>query len=111
MSGRVTPFHRSLLLFLGGPVLWFSHFMLVYLVAEAACAAGGVRLLGLPLVTVVTVAATVLGVPATLLIARTAWRVWRREEDQLAVVAFLLALLSAAAILFDGVPPLVLPPC
>ena len=27
--------------FLGGPVIWFSHFMVVYLVAEAGCTGGG----------------------------------------------------------------------
>lgn len=115
--------------FLAGPVIWFAHFMLVYLVAEAGCTGGGTGLTPFdpPVPAVVTMVATVLAVGACL--ATTVWglRWWRRDRDRqgtedvaahewsgLATIAFVGALLSAlsvVAVLFVGVAGVVFRGC
>lgn len=121
-------------LFLAGPITWFTHFMLVYLVAEAGCTGDGpgLELLDPPvpvLTTLVTtvVALTVVGFAIRWALGR--WRFARRElqgteppptepdlddEQRLESMAFaglLLSCLSAVAIVFTAVPALVLGPC
>lgn len=51
-------------LFLAGPVIWYAHFWLVYLIAEAGCTPGGLSLDSSG-VTLVTVGVTVLALGAT----------------------------------------------
>lgn len=126
--------------FLAGPLTWFAHFMLVYLVAEAGCTGGGpgLRLLDPPVPTVVTLAATAVAAVACLGFAAWGYREWRVSTRQLAAggpgatggagigaggltdhdlsrslafAGFLLSLLSFLAVLFVGLPALVLPPC
>lgn len=117
-----------------GPVIWISHFMLVYLVAEAFCEVGasGPRMLGLPVVSVVTVAATLIAVAV---IGVAAVRAWLRlgpegpdgdeppveqrsgmgrlrgRDHPLVFTGLLLDVLSIMAVLFVGVPAIVLQPC
>ena len=116
---------------LGGPVLWFSHFMAVYLVAEAGCTGDGPGLTAFdpPVPAAVTLAAT--GVAAVGCLAFAAWahRRWaaarrgatgddsgvlsgahggRDRGGALAFVSVLLALFSFVAVLFVGLPALVL---
>ncbi len=117
--------------FLGGPVIWLTHFMLVYLVAEAGCTGGGpgLRLFNPPVPSAVTLAAT--AVTATGCLAFAAWghRRWvaarhgvaaddpgglsgpHEERDRGGTMAFasvLLSLFSFVAVLFVGLPALVL---
>ncbi|MDQ3963341.1 MAG: hypothetical protein M3277_05430 [Actinomycetota bacterium] len=113
-------------LFLAGPVIWFVHFMAVYVLAEAVCAAGdgGPRLLGLSLLALVTLVATVLAVGAALVFAVRAYRVWRGRTDGssdwlagdernggLALAGWLLGSVFVVAILFVGLPAAFLDPC
>jgi hypothetical protein len=116
---------------LGGPVIWFTHFMFVYLVAEAGCAGGGpgLRAFNPPVPSVVTLAATAVAAAGCLAMAAWAHRRWvaaqqgpaaddpgdlagRYEEHQrggtLAFASLLLALFSFVAVLFVGLPALVL---
>ena len=114
--------------FLAGPVIWFAHFMLVYLVAEAGCTGDGpgLRLLDPPVPTVVTLATTAAAAVACLGLAGWGYRQWRARkagaagdrsgdhEDHdlggsLAFAGFLLSLLSFVTILLVGLPALVLP--
>ena len=69
---------------LAGPVIWFAHFMLVYMVAEAGCTGGGpgLRLFAPPVPTVVTIVATVLAAGACLAAAVWALRRWQRRDDR-----------------------------
>jgi hypothetical protein len=120
--------------FLAGPMTWFAHFMLVYLVVEAGCTGDGpgLRLFDPPVPTVVTLAATAVAALACLALAGWAYRWWRAStheptadeagdlsghlEDHdrgrsLAFAGFLLSMLSFAAVLFVGLPALVLPAC
>jgi hypothetical protein len=118
--------------FLAGPVVWFAHFMIVYLVAEAGCTGGGpgLELFDPPVPKAVTAAATIVGATATLLAAAWNHRRWRANSpaaDQpadltgepsdgggrgsLAFSGLLLAGLSTVAILFQGLFGLVLPAC
>lgn len=122
--------------FLAGPVIWFVHFMVVYLVAEAGCTGGGPGLAAFapPVPVTVTAVATVV---AVLLCAGTAWwalRRWRastgdvrdapdrsadsapefddeHRRSSLAFIGLLLSLLSLVAVLFTAAPAAVLGPC
>lgn len=105
---------------LAAPVLWIAHFMVVYLFAEGACAAGGRRWFGADAVHVLTLGATVVGAGLAGAVTWRAWRVWRRRrepsdlaEQRAATMhaAFLLGLLFTAAIVAQGVPALFLRAC
>ena len=117
--------------FLGGPVIWFAHFMLVYLVAEAGCTGGGpgLRAFNPPVPAAVTLAATAVAAAGCLAFALWAHGRWvaarhgeaaddpgalsgrYQERDRGGTMAFaslLLALFSFVAVLFVGLPALVL---
>lgn len=118
-------------LFLGGPVTWLAHFMFVYLVVEAGCTGDGpgLRLFDPPVPAVVTLTATAGAALACLAFARWGYRRWRASQHgaaaddaeelsgglqdhdrggSLAFVGFLLSLLFFVAVLFVGLPALVL---
>jgi hypothetical protein len=123
--------------FLAGPVTWFIHFMVVYLAVEAGCTGEGrgLRLLNPPVSDIVTLAATAVAATACLGFAGWAYRRWRASAPEpaakeggdlsgesgeseirdlggsLAFAGVLLSLLSVVAILFVGLPALVLPAC
>jgi len=117
--------------FLGGPVIWLSHFMLVYLVAEAGCTGGGpgLRAFNPPVPSVVTLAATAVAAAGCVAFAAWSRRRWiaarggvaaddpptfsgaHEERDRGGTMAFasvLLSLFSLVAVLFVGLPALVL---
>jgi hypothetical protein len=107
-----------------GPVIWFLHFMLVYLVAEAGCTGDGrgLALFDSPVPTVVSIAATVAGAVACAVVAGIAHGRWRASSPpdgavdvsgrgSLAFTGLLLALLAAVAIVFVGLPATALPEC
>jgi hypothetical protein len=120
--------------FLAGPVLWFAHFMIVYMAAEAGCTGDGpgLELFDPPVPTVVTLGATVVAALGCLWCATWAWRRWRTRartqpwgvtddlsadlehgdrDGLLAFAGFLLSVLSFVSVLFVGLPALVLPAC
>jgi hypothetical protein len=121
----------ALVVLLGGPVLAISHFMLVYLVAEAGCMGGGtgLRLFDPPVPDVVTLVATSVAAVACLGFARWSfirWRERRREPGQpdstadllapdrggeLSFAGLLLSALSLVTVLLVGVPAIFLPAC
>lgn len=113
-------------LLVAGPVIWFTHFMAVYSLAEAVCAMSpsDQRLLGLQLVSLATLIATALAVFATALYGWFAYRYWRARRSAgfdwldgddlnpgLALAGCLLSALFVVAVLFVGVPAAVLDPC
>ncbi|MBW3606522.1 MAG: hypothetical protein KY460_16760 [Actinobacteria bacterium] len=124
---------RALTLFVAGPVVWFAHFMVVYVVAEAGCTGDGtgLRLLDPPVPTVVTLAATAVAAVACAAIAWWEYQRWQagrrpmpaahtddvpESEDPeiggtLAFAGFLLAVVSLLSVLFVGLPAAVLPAC
>ncbi|MGE3833397.1 MAG: hypothetical protein AB7H43_01290 [Acidimicrobiia bacterium] len=120
-----TPGPSIWVLFLAGPVLWFGHFMAVYLLAEAACAADVFDgdLLGLSVLSTVTLAATAAAVVVTLVTTVLAYRRWRAAAGRddwvdvtdrnagLAFAGFILGVVFIAAIGFVGVPAAFLEPC
>lgn len=107
---------------LAPPVIWIAYFMVVYLFAEAACAAGwsGIEALGLSGVSLVTIAVTI-GTAA--LIGYFTWRSWRRWQNpaagsamerqtrSLGLIGFLSGLLFMVATIAVGLPAMVLQPC
>lgn len=116
-----------LFMFVAGPVIWSVHFLLVYLVTEAGCSGDGpgLRLFDPPVPKAVTLAATAAAAAAALGCATWWYRRWQASEHEpsadeaadhdrgetLAFTGFLLSLLSVVAILFVGLPALVLPSC
>lgn len=121
---------RTWAVLLGGPVVWFLHFMVVYLVAEAGCTGGGpgLRLLDPPVPAIVTAVATVVALLACGLLTASNHRRWRIEDPpttarqepgphelerhrELGFVGLLLTVLSAAAVLFVAAPALVFASC
>ena len=118
--------------FLAGPVLWFAHFMLVYLVVEAGCTGDGPGLNAFdpPVSDAVTLVATAVAGVTCLACARWAYRIWRagvvaQEPDEsmagwpaldehvrvMGFAGFLLAMLSFVAVLSEGLPALFLSGC
>lgn len=119
---------------LAGPIIWFAHFMVVYMATEAGCTGDGpgLTVFDPPVPTVLTIAATVVAAIACLSSAVWALRRWRARDDRsgaamtddlsadleygdrnglLSFVGFLLSSLSIVAILMVGLPALVLPAC
>ena len=103
--------------FLGGPMVWITHFMLVYLVAETGCSGDGrgFELFDPPVPAVTTLTATGLAVLACVGFAIWSYRRWQAGGDgpgaadgTMAFIGFLLALFSAVAVVFVGLPALVL---
>lgn len=115
-------------MFLAGPIVWSVHFMVVYLVVEAGCTGDGpgLALFDPPVPTVVTLAATAVAALACLASAAWGWRRWRTNQHapsdaagleepdpggSLAFGGFLMSLLGFMAVVFVGLPALVLPAC
>lgn len=120
MAGRRTPPAAAIVAPLAAPVIWAVCFLAVYLFAEAACAAGGLRWAGADAVVVVTLAAAGLALAATA--GAVVWSRRARRADgageavaeqqrMLSLVGVMLAVLFAAAIVALAVPALVLRPC
>lgn len=124
----------ALALLVAGPTIWFGHFMLVYLVAEAGCTGGGQGLSRLdpPVPGVVTLVATAVAGLACLGVAWWEHREWRGgdrlgaretpggppggteadpDERPLAFVGMLLGLVSFVSVLFVGLPALWITGC
>jgi hypothetical protein len=116
--------------FLGGPVIWFTHFMVVYLVTEAGCSGDGrgLELFDPPVPATTTLVATAVAAVGCLAFAAWVHRRWQRtrqgpaadeaaelagpmpETDRggsLDFIGFLLALFSFVSVLFVGLPALV----
>lgn len=122
---------RAMAMFVAAPVVWMTHFVAVYLVAEAGCTGSGDGLLLFdpPVPAVFTVVATLLAAGACLWITRWEYRHWqacrahdasgrvdrRAVEAQvagpLAFAGVLLGAMFLLAVLFVGVPALVLTGC
>ena len=128
---RDRPARVTWVVFLGGPLIWFAHFMVVYLVTEAGCSGDGrgFELFDPPVPAVSTLAATGVAAVACLAFAAWAYRRWQAtrrgpaadEAGELAgrapesnrggsldFTGFLLALFSFVSVLFVGLPALVL---
>ena len=123
-AARLT--RRVWALFLAGPLIWSVHFVGVYLLAEAACAEGGdgIEVLGLPVLSIVTLVATGVAVAMASMSTVAAHREWRTSTGAprdwiagsdtnagLALAGFLLGLMFVVAILFVGLPAAFLEPC
>lgn len=108
---------RLWVLLLAGPVLWIAHFMVVYLFAEAACAARDSDDLAFPgtgAIAAVVVVSTVVAAGVAGLATVASWRGTRgRRADatSLGWAGVLLGALSVLSILAVGLPALALDPC
>jgi hypothetical protein len=116
--------------FLAGPVIWFTHFMVVYLIAEAGCTGDGPGLDAFdpPVPAAATLITTAVAAVACLGAAGWAYRRWRAAQQGMAAdeaaelagrfeqhdrggagafAGFLLSSFSFVAVLFVGLPALV----
>ncbi|MPZ52309.1 MAG: hypothetical protein GEU79_06175 [Acidimicrobiia bacterium] len=103
-------------IFLAGPVIWYLHFWLVYLLAEAGCSAGGFQVLGLPAVSVFTVVATIVAVAAIAVFTVIGRRRISKAQDDgtqqpMLLAGYLLGVCFIIATLFVGVPASFISPC
>lgn len=113
-------FASRIFLACAGLMVWAAHFLFVYVFTALACARAfaDVRLAGMGIVPLVILAATV---AALVLLAWLSARAWRSESRVRAngsrTLRFLrylgaaLGLYSAAAILLQALPALILPVC
>ena len=122
----------AIAVFLAGPVIWATHFMLVYIVAEAGCTGDGpgLRLLNPPVPAVVTLVATAVAALACLGCAWWGYLRWRADRRHsgadepgqgssrdaelnglLGFAGFGLSLLFFVSVLMVGLPALILSPC
>ena len=112
--------------FLAGPVIWISHFMFVYVVAEAGCTGDGQGLdvFDPPTSAIVTLVATVVACGACLANGRGSFRRWRRtvrereeaseshgDDGSLSFIGFLLSGLFFLATLAGGISAAVFTGC
>jgi hypothetical protein len=118
------------IVFLAGPVTWFTHFMFVYLIAEAGCTGDGPGLDAFdpPVPAAVTLTVTAAAALVCLAASRWAYGRWQAERRSVAVAeppelprhvsdhdrggalsfaGMLLSLFSFVAVLFVGFPALV----
>lgn len=105
-----------------GMIIWAAHFFVVYATNAVACARGleGAELFGWPLVPALVLGATALALAA---VGVVGFRAWRRlgfalsgqegEDDPqfLVWLTVAVALLAALAILWAGVPVLIVRAC
>lgn len=124
----------ALAMFVAAPTIWFTHFMVVYLVAEAGCTGGGpgLSLLDPPVPAVVTLVATAVAVAGCAWVTWWEYREWRGgrrlgardtpggppggtdldpDEKPLAFAGVLIGLISAVSVLFVGLPAIWLTGC
>lgn len=114
--------------FLSGPVVWSAYLVASYLLVESACSVrlSGPFLLGLPMISLLTLALGVLAIALILYPGWRAWRAWRElryqpassaESDSatsgpfLAYGGLILNALFLLVMLFTVLPALVLGPC
>lgn len=96
-------------LFLAAPVIWYGHFWLVYMVAEAACRLGsGDRIWLSVLVVIVTVLAVALILWVSI---GSAGRDGEGHRAELAWVGRMLGFIFAIATLAVGLPAVTFSPC
>jgi hypothetical protein len=100
-------------LLLFGPVTATAHFLLVYLMAEIACAATWLQgdVLGVGSLALVVLGLTVVAAGATSAVAVVALRSRVGAHGDLAFTGFLLGVLFTVEILLVGIPPVFLDPC
>ena len=113
-------FAPRVLLACAGLLIWGAHFLFVYVFAALACARAfaSMRLIGVGVVPLAILASTV---AALLLLAWLSRRAWRGESRVhatdpdtprfLRYVGAALAIYSAAAILLQALPVLIIPVC
>jgi hypothetical protein len=113
---RFTP---TVLLLCGGLLLWAADFIVIYCAAAVVCAKGyvHVQLFGLPLVTLLTLAVTLLAGIATVVLIRRALTQLRMPESGngsesfIQFVALCVGGLGLLAILFNAVPAVLIESC
>lgn len=97
---------RWWVLLLAGPVIWYLHFWLVYLLAEAICTLDPEA--GTPLLLGVVAAATMLGIGAIVTIGLR-----RRSDDspEFVLINRIQMIVFALGVVMVAAPAIAFPPC
>lgn len=104
----------ALALMLAGPVIWMTHFWVVYLTAEASCAArrsSGISFTGERGLTTIIVVATLAGVAGCGVAAVANHRRSQAGASELSRLGVWLSVGAAVSIVAIGLPIAVLAPC
>lgn len=111
-------FTATSFLIFGGLLVWMADFVFVYVFAAVACAKGfaDANLLGLPIVTVVTLLASLLAGVITVLILRRGYRLHNAPETDehtrfIGFVTFASGGLALVALVLLVMPVLVMSAC
>lgn len=103
---------------LGGPTIWITHFMVVYLPAEATCKATDdttFTLLDETGLRWFVLAATAVAAAGTLAVSRAAWKRWQGgtgvDSVPIGFAGLVTGLLSFVAVLAVGLPAAVMDLC
>jgi hypothetical protein len=118
MARAISP--DSLVGMVGGPLVWATHFLAVYVFTALACAFrfADREFLGTSVVTSLTAIATLLALAALAWLGRLAWGRYLGADGAgharhrfFALVALLLCVLSAIGVAYAGLALLMLSPC
>lgn len=112
-----TPFIRTTVAILIGPIVWAVHFLVIYVVTALACARhfASAQWLGMGAVQAMIVAATVVSLVVLAIamrLLRPAFSGLSGDSQEFARnMAVALALLSVLAIVWDALPAFMVPVC
>ncbi|MDX6807216.1 hypothetical protein [Terrihabitans rhizophilus] len=105
------PSNLAPLRWLGGPLIWTAHFLLVYAAESLACTRGGGPLLHDAITAVATFAA-LLGLAVLFRINKRAADAPSREDFEMAEwIGLGLVAISALAVVWSGLAALLIPAC
>jgi hypothetical protein len=97
------PFTRTTFLILGGLLVWIADFVFVYVFVAVACARGfaDVSWFGAPIVTMMTLLASVIAGAATVLVVRCGYRLQRdvATDEQSRFIGFVTLASSGIALI------------
>jgi hypothetical protein len=97
------PFTRTTFLILGGLLVWIADFVFVYVFVAVACARGfaDVSWFGVPIVTMMTLLASVIAGAATVLVVRRGYRLQRdmATDEQSRFISFVTLASSGIALI------------
>lgn len=118
MSEREHRFTPTTLFITGALLVWMADFMVVYVFAALACARGfaDVRVLGAPIVPLVTTACTIAAAVVTVILLRRGLAqlqsaVATEHARFIGFVAFMTSVLGIIALVLLSLPPLVVSAC
>lgn len=111
-------FTATTLFIVGSLLVWTANFVVVYVIGALACARGfeDVRLLGLPIVSIATIASSLIAAAVTIVLLRKGLLVWRARGSSehsrfIGFVALMTSGLALIALVLVALPPFMVVAC